>query len=89
MSAGLHTYNMTFSHPEKWNGASFLMSIPEMSVIQRLKTTLDGDELLMFTSMEFAARAQEIYDSLKITNLTMENVWDVFKAMYHIMYPDE
>ena len=42
---------------------------------------MGGDALLEFTSAEFSAHAQAAYDTLDITNLTIENVWNVFQAV--------
>ena len=48
---------------------------------------MGGDALLEFTSAEFSARAQAAYDTLDITNLTIENVWNVFQAVYPLVFP--
>lgn len=77
--------NQAFSDPASWGGEDFLMKIPDITVIHELKKALGGDELLMFTSSEFDAQAQTVFDQLEISNLRMEMVWTVFTAMYHIM----
>ncbi|KAJ7592050.1 hypothetical protein C8J56DRAFT_886777 [Mycena floridula] len=41
-----------------------------------------GDELLAFMSAKFSGQAQAAYDTLTITQLTMENVWD--QSLYKV-----
>lgn len=79
--------NEAFSNYEKWGGDNFLMKIPDMSVVHELKAALGGDELLMFTSVEFDTRARAVFDTLHLSKLTMENAWNVFTAMYQLLYP--
>ena len=77
--------NQAFSDCCSWGGDDFLMKIPDMSVIHELKKAMGGDELLLFTSVEFSAHAQAAFDSLNIQKLTVQNVWEVFTAMYQLL----
>ena len=79
--------NEAFSLPEEWGGRNCLLPV-DVAVVREIKDTMGGDSLLEFTSPEYAKRAQAAYDSLNVINLTGENIWDVFCAMYRIMYPD-
>lgn len=79
--------NEAFSNYQRWGGENLLMQIPDMTVVHKLKAAMGGDELLMFTSIEFDAHAQPVFDSLHISELTMENAWSVFTAMYQLLYP--
>ncbi|TDL13749.1 hypothetical protein BD410DRAFT_817268 [Rickenella mellea] len=80
--------NEAFSLPENWGGRDCLLPV-DTEVIRAIKEHMGGDALLEFTSAEFSARAQEVYDSLKIVNLSLENVWGVFTAMYPLLYGAE
>ena len=79
--------NEAFSNYQSWGGDNFLMTIPDMSIIHELKVAMGGDELLMFTSIEFDTHAQMVFDLLHLSELTMENAWDVFTVMYRLLYP--
>ncbi|KAJ7574148.1 hypothetical protein C8J56DRAFT_803433, partial [Mycena floridula] len=78
------SHNEAFSNFKAWGGENFLMPIPDLSIIREIKEAMGGDELLAFTSAEFSGQAQAAYDTLNITQSTMENVWDVFTAMHAI-----
>ncbi|KAJ7574965.1 hypothetical protein C8J56DRAFT_1037253 [Mycena floridula] len=64
--------NEAFSDLQSWGGKNHLMRIPDLSIIRELKEAMGGDELLVFTSAEFSARAQTAYDELNIQKLSME-----------------
>lgn len=40
-----------------------------------------GDDVLQFVTPAYAKRAQSVYDSLHIGELTLHNVWTVFSKM--------
>ena len=58
-----------------------------MSIIHKLKEEMGGDQLLEFVSPDFAARCDAAYESLAISELTFENVWEVFQAMLPLVFP--
>lgn len=76
--------NQAFSLYEKWGGKNCLLPIP-VEDVRQMKEELGGEELLAFTTSEFAARAEVAYDSLKVTKLTMQNIWVVFTAMLPLL----
>ena len=78
--------NEAFSLPEQWGGRNCLLPV-DVDVIREIKAKMGGDALLEFTSAEFSAHAQAAYDTLDITNLTIENVWNVFQAVYPLVFP--
>jgi hypothetical protein len=78
--------NHAFALPEQWGGKDCLLKIEDLGVIAELKESLGGEALLAFSTMEFAVRAQNAYDLLGITNLTFENVWNVFTAMLPLAF---
>jgi hypothetical protein len=80
--------NDAFSLPEEWGGRDCLLKLePEaLSIISELKEELGGDALISFSTPEFAARAQVVYDSLGIIQLTFENVWVVFITMLPLVF---
>jgi len=59
-----------------------------LSVIERLKEELGGDNLVSFSTLEFSACAQVAYDSLAVAELTSENVWAVFTAMLSLVFQE-
>jgi len=79
--------NNMFLMPEKWGGRDCLEKIaPEdMKIIQKLKNDIGGEALLHFVTPEYAARAEVVYQSLNIQEITLENIWFVFEDMLAIM----
>jgi hypothetical protein len=78
--------NTAFSLPEKWGGRNCLLPV-DVEVVRGMKEALGGDSLLDFVSQPFAERAQEAYDSLNISKLKFDNVWDVFTDMLRLVFP--
>jgi hypothetical protein len=62
-----------FNFPESWSGRNCLLPV-DIVVIQEMKQALGGDALLEFVSLEYSQQAQEVFNSLNITELTFENV---------------
>jgi len=77
--------NEAYSIPEKWGGRNCLTPV-DLSLIREMKEQLGGPAILEFTSADFSKRAQTVYDALRISNLSFENVWDIFDAMYTQLY---
>ena len=78
--------NHAFALPEEWGGRDCLLKIEDLSANAELKENLSGEALLAFLTMEFTVCAQNAYNSLGITNLTFENVWNVFTAMLPLAF---
>jgi hypothetical protein len=78
--------DIAFTFPERWGGRNCLLPV-DVDVIRKLKEDIGGEELLDFVSRDFAARAQTIYDTLNISDLTFQNVWAIFDRMYPLMFP--
>ncbi|PPR07995.1 hypothetical protein CVT24_002686 [Panaeolus cyanescens] len=57
------------------------ISDSDMGIIQHLKDTAGGEELLWFVTPEYSARAQSIFDTLPYSKLSFQNVWHVFSDM--------
>ena len=79
--------NEAFSLPEKWGGRDCLLKIDDLTLIKELKEAVGGEDLLAFVSKEFSDRAQAMYDTLGIEKLTGSNIWDVFRALYPLVFP--
>ncbi|KAJ6622518.1 hypothetical protein B0H10DRAFT_2162751 [Mycena sp. CBHHK59/15] len=78
--------NTAFSLPETWGGRDCLQPV-DVEVIRQMKRDMGGDELIAFSTPEFAARAHTAYNSLSIKKLTKENIWDIFTAMLPLVFP--
>jgi hypothetical protein len=78
--------NEAYSVPEKWGGRNCLIPV-DLSLIREMKEQLGGPGIMDFTSADFSKRAQAVYDTLHITKLSFQNVWDVFDAMYIRLNP--
>ena len=81
--------NTAFSLHKNYDLVNCLLQIPDMSIIHKLKEEMGGDALLEFVSPEFGARAEDAYESLAISKLTFENVWEVFQALLPLVFPPD
>jgi len=52
-----------------------------------MKEALGGDAILEFVLANFAQHAQDAYDTLNIADLTLKNVWYVFRDLFPILFP--
>ena len=80
------SWNEALSLPDQWGSHNCLLPV-DVNVIREIKAKMGRDDLLKFTSTEFSACAQAAYDTLGITDLTIENVWNVFQAVYPLVFP--
>lgn len=78
--------NEAFSMPQNWGGRNCLLEV-DVDVIRQIKEEMGGDQLLEFVSSDFSQHAQTAYDSLNIQDLSMENIWFVFRDMLPLLYP--
>ncbi|KAK7434314.1 hypothetical protein VKT23_020264 [Stygiomarasmius scandens] len=76
-----------FTLYDSWGGKNYLMSV-DVSVVREIMEEMGGDSLLEFVTVKFSTQAQEVYDSLHISELTMQNIWDVFQAMLPLVFPN-
>ena len=76
-----------FSLPELWGGRNCLLPV-DVAVVEQMKADMGGDALIAFSTPEFTAWAEEVYDSLGIQELTKDNVWDIFTAMLPLVFPN-
>lgn len=79
--------NTAFKFPEQWGGENCLLPVDDMDVIREIKKEMGGDQLLAFATPEFAERAEAAYETLKIQDLTFDNVWHVFEDLYPLVFP--
>ncbi|KAJ7779987.1 hypothetical protein B0H16DRAFT_1830576 [Mycena metata] len=79
--------NTAYSLPETWGGRQCLQPV-DMDVIRQMKEDMGGDALIAFSTPQFSARAQLGYDALGIQKLEQGNIWDVFRAMLPLAFPD-
>jgi hypothetical protein len=77
--------NEAFSMPGAWGGRNCLLPV-DVKVVCEIKQAMGGDLLLDFVVLEFAAECQAAYDTLGISELTAENIWHVFEALYPLVY---
>lgn len=78
--------NTAFKFPEKWGGKDCLLPV-DVNVIREIKKEMGGDQLLAFSTPEFAKSAEAAYESLNVQDLTFENVWPVFRDLYPLVFP--
>lgn len=78
--------NTAFKFPERWGGKDCLLPV-DLDVIREIKKEMGGDQLLSFSTLEFAERAEVAYESLQVQDLTFDNVWHVFKELYPLVFP--
>ncbi|KAJ3782569.1 hypothetical protein GGU10DRAFT_396781 [Lentinula aff. detonsa] len=67
------------------HGGDFGLQTADRNVIAQLMEDMGGENLIRFVPVEYAAKAQQVYDSLDLPKLTMSNIWGVFQAMLPCM----
>jgi hypothetical protein len=72
--------NLAIAMPEEYGGHNCLQLV-DVGVIRRLKDELGGEDLIRFVDLEYAAHAQNTFNTLN-TKLTPENIWIVFQTMF-------
>jgi hypothetical protein len=77
--------NIAYVLPDQYGGEDHLQPVDKITV-QELMDAIGGKELVQFVSEEYASHASEVFDSLGVARLTMQNVWVVFEDMLPIMH---
>jgi hypothetical protein len=57
----------------------------DREVIRKLMEELGGEDLIRFVPVEYDVKAVNVYESLNIADLTLQNVWNVFQIMLPLM----
>ncbi|KAJ7816284.1 hypothetical protein B0H14DRAFT_3744049 [Mycena olivaceomarginata] len=79
--------NEAFTNFDSWGGVNCLQKV-DKDVIRQMREDMGGDALIAFSTPEFAARAEQAFESLGPVALTQKNVWDVFQAMLPLVFPE-
>lgn len=72
--------SVAYSLYEQHGGEDCLETVDRV-VIRRLMDELGGEDLIRFVTAAYAEKAQSVFDTLGVKDLTLQNVWHVFKAM--------
>jgi hypothetical protein len=78
--------NEAFMTPELWGGQNLLLPV-DTEVIREIKAALEDEAVLEFSTPEFIAEAEQVYNTLNISRLTFSNVWHVFTIMLPLVFP--
>jgi len=81
------SWNKVFSLHENYGLTDHLPWIPDMFIIHKLREEMGSDQLLSLFCQISAARCDAAYESLAISELTFENVWEVFQALLPLVFP--
>ncbi|KAF5386057.1 hypothetical protein D9615_002423 [Tricholomella constricta] len=76
--------NIAISLCHKYGATNYLQPV-DVAVVQQLMQDIGGAELIQFVHADYAARAQAAYDSLHISSLTFDNVWNIFQSLLPLM----
>jgi len=80
--------NVAYTLHEAYGGENCLEPV-DWSVIRGLMEELGGEDLIHFVLAEYAANAIEVFESLNIADLTLQNAWNVFQCMLPFMISRE
>jgi len=78
--------NIAYTLYEEYGGDDCLQPI-DPDFVRLLMEGIGGEDLIRFVSVEYAARAQAVFETLGFPGLSFQNVWLTFSAMMPIMYP--
>lgn len=76
--------SVAYSLHEAYGGENCLEPVNK-DVIHQLMEELGGKDLLHFVPAVYDAKAIEVFESLNIVDLNLQNVWDVFQSMLPLM----
>ncbi len=79
--------NILYATPHSYGGEREGLQPVDLALIDELMEDLGGEDIIRFVSHEYEARAEQVYVSLEIGELTFHNVWDVFSRMLPLMKP--
>ena len=76
--------NVAYELFEEFGGEDCLQPV-DSNIIRALMEDLGGENLILFVSRDYAAKAQGICNTLGVRNLNLQNAWHVFSAMLPLM----
>lgn len=62
-------------------GAQSCLQPVDPDIVQNLMDEIGGENVIRFVPVAYAARAQEVFNSLNMPKITFENVWEIFQKM--------
>ncbi len=78
--------NVAYALLDRYNAVDCLQKVDRL-VVREIMDAMGGDDLIRFVDAEFAVRAQNAFDVLRLPTVTLDNVWDIFRAMMPALYP--
>ena len=78
--------NVAYALLERYNAVDCLQVV-DRHVVRGIMDAMGGDDLIRFVDIEFAVRAQNVFNSLNLPTVTLDNVWYIFQAMMPVLYP--
>jgi hypothetical protein len=82
--------NEAYSLPHKWEGGQYLLDV-DVDIVREIKEFIsNGEDLFRFplVTTEFERCAEEVYQLLHIHELGLSNVWNIFRMMLPLLFPD-
>ncbi|KAF8329718.1 uncharacterized protein EI90DRAFT_3061677 [Cantharellus anzutake] len=76
--------NIAYALPGTFGMKDVLLRDIDVEIVRRKKEQLSQDSL-HFVPPEYAERAKEVYNSLNVRELSIHNVWDIFRKMLSMM----
>ncbi|KAG6858567.1 hypothetical protein C0993_005462, partial [Termitomyces sp. T159_Od127] len=77
--------NVAMALPEKHGGENCLQQVDTSILPGLIEVIQEGEDVLAFCTPEYSARAQVVFDSLGIQEITFLNIWSIFSAMLPLM----
>ena len=78
--------NVAYTLYDQYGGEQCLQPV-DRAFVKALMEAIGGEDLIHFVSVEYAVRAQTVFNDLRFGALSFHNIWNVFTAMMPIMYP--
>lgn len=72
--------DVAFSLCTEYGGENCLQPV-DVAVVRNLMEKIGGEELIRFVSIDYAAHAQAVFNTLGVSKLTFDNIWEVFSTM--------
>ena len=79
------SWKEAFFLPQKFSQVDklLLLNDDQLNIVSEIKEFVGGDALLAFASSEFSEKAESVYKSLGVTELTIHDVWHILRPFFH------
>ncbi|KIJ41027.1 hypothetical protein M422DRAFT_172686 [Sphaerobolus stellatus SS14] len=80
--------NVAMALYEDWPHVEYCLQPVDVNLIRKLKELIGGKDLVRFVSEGFATHCEGIFENLGFSEITFQNVWNVFSQMLPLLFEE-